>query len=121
MAMVFVTHDLGVAAEIADRVAVMYAGRIVEEGSVASVLMKPLHPYTMGLLACSIENAAPGDDIEAIRGAPPDLRALPPGCAFAPRCRFAIAACQEPPPEWRPQPGRMARCVRAEELVPRGI
>jgi peptide/nickel transport system ATP-binding protein len=121
MAMIFVTHDLGVAAEIADRVAVMYAGRIVEEGSVASVLMKPLHPYTMGLLACSIENAAPGDDIEAIPGAPPDLRALPPGCAFAPRCRFAISACQDPPPEWRPEPGRMARCVRAEELVSRSI
>jgi peptide/nickel transport system ATP-binding protein len=117
MAMIFVTHDLGVAAEIADRVAVMYAGRIVEEGSVAAVLNTPLHPYTMGLLACSVENAEPGDEIEAIPGAPPDMRALPPGCAFAPRCRYAIGACAAPPPEWRPEPGRMARCLRAEELA----
>jgi peptide/nickel transport system ATP-binding protein len=118
MAVIFVTHDLGVAAEIADRVAVMYAGRIVEEGPVAAVLLKPLHPYTMGLLASSVENVQPGQDIETIPGAPPDLRALPPGCAFAPRCRHAIAPCTATvPPEWRPEPGRMARCLRAEELA----
>ncbi len=121
MAVIFVTHDLGVAAEIADRVAVMYAGRIVEEGPVAAVLQRPLHPYTMGLLASSVENVAPGEDIETIAGAPPDLRALPPGCAFAPRCRYAIGACgAATPPEWRPAPDRMARCLRAEELAAAG-
>ena len=94
MAVIFVTHDLGVAAEIADRVAVMYAGRIVEEGTVADVLARPLHPYTMGLLASSVEHATPGEEIAAIPGAPPDLRDLPQGCAFAPRCGFAAPACQ---------------------------
>ena len=114
MAIVFVTHDLGVAAEIADRVAVMYAGRIVEEGPVAEVLTDPRHPYTQGLLASSVEHAAPGQEIAAIRGAPPDLRALPPGCSFAPRCPKVAAACLDgTPPARYPAPGRMARCLQA--------
>ncbi len=118
MAIMFVTHDIGVATEIADRVAVMYAGRIVEEGGVADVLARPLHPYTMGLLASSVENAQPGEAIAAIAGAPPDLRALPPGCAFAPRCGYAIEACtQAVPPAFRPGAGRMALCLRAEDLA----
>ncbi len=118
MAIVFVTHDIGVAAEIADRVAVMYAGRIVEEGEVAEVLARPLHPYTMGLLASSVEQAEPGADIPAIPGAPPDLRALPQGCPFAPRCPYVMPACTAAlPPPCRPAPGRMALCIRADELL----
>ncbi len=117
MAIVLVTHDLGVATEIADRVAVMYAGRIVEEGPVAAVLGQPLHPYTMGLLASRVERAAPGEEIGTIAGAPPDLSALPPGCSFAPRCQYAIAECRRAvPPAWHAAPDHMARCIRADEL-----
>jgi peptide/nickel transport system ATP-binding protein len=112
MGIVFVTHDLGVASEIADRVAVMYAGRIVEEGPVADVLARPLHPYTQGLLASSVEEAVPGQEVAAIEGAPPDLRALPPGCSFAPRCPFAAAPCRAAvPPPLHPAAGRMVRCI----------
>lgn len=119
MAIVFVTHDLGVAAEIADRVAVMYAGRIVEEGPVIEVLTDPIHPYTQGLLASSVERATPGEEIAAIRGAPPDLGALPPGCSFAPRCPKAGAACLDgTPPVRHPVPGRMARCVLGQSDAP---
>jgi peptide/nickel transport system ATP-binding protein len=93
MGLIFVTHDLGVAAQIADRVAVMYAGRIVEEGEVRDVLLNPRHPYTIGMLASTVHGQSRGKDIEAIGGSPPDLRALPPGCSFAPRCKFAAAEC----------------------------
>ncbi len=118
MAIIFVTHDLGVASEIADRVAVMYAGRIVEEGSVSDVLTRPLHPYTMGLLASSVENVAAGAEIAAIPGAPPDLRNLPPGCAFAARCPYAVEACTlAPPPALTPAPGHRVLCLRADELA----
>ena len=93
MGLIFVTHDLSVAAQIADRVAVMYAGRIVEEGSVHDVLMNPRHPYTIGMLASTVHGQPRGKDIETIPGGPPDLRFLAPGCSFAPRCKFAAAAC----------------------------
>ena len=93
MGLIFVTHDLSVAAQIADRIAVMYAGRIIEEGSARDVLMNPCHPYTIGMLASTVHGQARGQDIEAIPGSPPDLRALPEGCAFAPRCKFAAPEC----------------------------
>jgi peptide/nickel transport system ATP-binding protein len=126
MGVIFVTHDLGVAAEIADRVAVMYAGRIVETGTVKEVLGNPKHPYTQGMLSSTVHGDMRGKDIEAIPGSPPDLRAMPPGCAFAPRCRYAEPACTaELPPEVLFDAGRMARCikvapdsVRRKELVP---
>ena len=119
MALMFVTHDLGVAAQIADRVAVMYAGRIVEEGSARDVLLNPRHPYTMGMLASTRNGRVRGRDIEAIPGSPPDMRALPPGCSFAPRCRFATAACTES----TPMPvaigaGHHVSCLRVAELSP---
>ena len=115
MATIFVTHDLGVASEIADRIAVMYAGRIVEQGRVEDVLANPLHPYTQGLLASTVHGQRRDADIGAIPGSPPDLRRLPSGCAFAPRCPRASQACRAGVPEPRhPAPGRMARCV----LVP---
>ena len=119
MGTIFVTHDLGVASEIADRIAVMYAGRIVEEGPVADVLANPLHPYTKGLLASTVHGQARDRDIDAIPGSPPDLRLLPTGCAFAPRCALAEPRCRAAiPGERRPVPNRMARCVRVEEAVP---
>ena len=118
MGTIFVTHDLGVAAEIADRVAVMYAGRIVEEGPVADVLRAPAHPYTAGLLASTVHDQAPDEDIAAIPGSPPDLRRLPPGCSFAPRCQLAMAACRtEVPPPVHPVAGRMARCLRVADVL----
>ena len=119
MGTIFVTHDLGVAAEIADRVAVMYAGRVIEEGPVADVLRAPAHPYTAGLLASTVHNQAPDQDIAAIPGSPPDLRRLPPGCSFAPRCSLATEACRQafPDPVY-PVPGRMARCLRVADVLP---
>src|SRR5437588_1347646 len=78
MGVIFVTHDLGVAAQIADKVAVMYAGRIVEYGDVRDVLMRPRHPYTLGMLASTVHGQARDKDIEAIPGSPPDMRRLPP-------------------------------------------
>jgi len=112
MGMIFVTHDLGVAAEIADTVAVMYAGRIVESGPVARVLTTPAHPYTAGLLASTVYGQPRERDIDAIPGSPPDLRRLPPGCSFAPRCPRRTADCRWTVPEPRfPEAGHMAACL----------
>jgi peptide/nickel transport system ATP-binding protein len=117
MGTIFVTHDLGVASEIADRIAVMYAGRIVEEGPVGDVLADPKHPYTQGLLASTVHGQPRDRDMEAIPGSPPDLRRMPGGCPFHPRCRFAVAACRTVAPEARsPGPERMVRCLRAGEI-----
>jgi peptide/nickel transport system ATP-binding protein len=111
MGMIFVTHDLGFAAEIADRVAVMYAGRVVESGPVARVLQAPAHPYTAGLLASTVHGQPRERDIDAIAGSPPDLRRLPPGCSFAPRCPRRIADCRRAVPEPRfPEPDHMTAC-----------
>ncbi len=118
MGMIFVTHDLGVAAEIADTVAVMYAGRIVEIGPVAEVLRDPLHPYTAGLLASTVHGQRKDQDIDAIPGSPPDMRRLSPGCSFAPRCARQSAACRTTVPEPRsPRPGRMAACLNLTDPV----
>jgi peptide/nickel transport system ATP-binding protein len=112
MGMIFVTHDLGVAAEIADTVSVMYAGRIVESGPAAQVLTTPAHPYTAGLLASTVHGQPRERDIDAIPGSPPDLRRLPPGCSFAPRCPRRTADCRWTVPEPRfPEAGHMAACL----------
>ena len=99
LSIIFVTHDIGVAVEIGERIAVMYAGRIVESGAVADVLRHPRHPYTRGLLASRVERARKGDRLQTIPGAPPDLAALPPGCAFAPRCAQAVDQCRQQKPQ----------------------
>jgi peptide/nickel transport system ATP-binding protein len=118
MGMIFVTHDLGVASEIADTIAVMYAGRIVETGPVAEVLSHPLHPYTAGLLASTVHGQRRDQDIDAIRGSPPDMRHLPPGCSFAPRCARRVAACLTVVPEPRfPSRDRMAACVAVPNSI----
>jgi len=93
MAVVFVTHDIGAAVEVADRMAVMYAGRIVEENSTAALLHAPRHPYTAGLLASTVATEHRGQPLSTIAGAPPDLSALPAGCAYASRCPSAHADC----------------------------
>lgn len=94
LSVIFVTHDIGVAAEVADRIAVMYAGRIVEEGPAAEIIRNPKHPYTKGLLGARVELAHGRDRLITIPGAPPDLTAMPPGCAFAPRCPQATDICR---------------------------
>jgi peptide/nickel transport system ATP-binding protein len=114
MAVIFVTHDVGVVAEVADRVAVMYAGRLVELGPVAEVVKRPRHPYTQGLLASTIHGSMRGSRIEAIPGSPPDLANLPAGCSFAPRCRHAQPECGTAvPAPVDLGAGHVARCVLA--------
>ena len=95
LAIVFITHDFGVVAQLCDRVAVMYAGRIVEEGPTQAVLETPAHPYTRRLIACVPELGEGKRVLHAIPGLPPAVDALPPGCAFAPRCDKAAEACRE--------------------------
>jgi oligopeptide/dipeptide ABC transporter ATP-binding protein len=110
LALLLITHDLGVVAGHADRVAVMYAGRIVEEGAMREVFRSPKHPYTRGLLA-SIPGGAPGQRLRAIEGTVPNLARLPPGCAFEPRCPDRFDLCPTaPPPAFEVGPGRSARC-----------
>ncbi|MFN4277973.1 MAG: ABC transporter ATP-binding protein [Ferrovibrio sp.] len=113
LSVILVTHDIGVAVEVADRVAVMYAGRIVETGLVRDVIRNPSHPYTQGLLASRAHGAMAAARLEAIPGAPPDLADLPPGCAFAPRCRHSEASCLTSQPLAKTvAAGHLVRCVR---------
>ena len=124
MATVLITHDLGVVAQMADRVAVMYAGQIREEGSVDDVLLRPAHPYTVGLKeAMPKESGGSAQRLVPIPGSPPDLFAPPPGCAFSPRCSRAMALChEEPPPEIAVGPGRTTSCwLYTEEARSLGI
>jgi peptide/nickel transport system ATP-binding protein len=117
LSLLFITHDLGVVAQIADRVAVMYAGRIVEEGPASEVLRRPRHPYTEGLLRAAPRLAR--EKLVPIPGTVPALDALPPGCAFAPRCPQHIVACDSAVPELvRIRGGsedHRARCILADE------
>ncbi|THV28022.1 ABC transporter ATP-binding protein [Glycomyces paridis] len=92
--MVFITHDLGLAAELADRVATMYAGSIIETGSARDIFYTPKHPYTAGLINAVMPVKGDRPALESIPGFPPSLKAMPSGCAFHPRCEFATAACQ---------------------------
>ena len=113
MGVIFVTHDLGVAGEIADRVAVMYAGRVVEEAPIGPFMAGPLHPYAQGLLGATVHPGMRGKRLTTIPGAPPSLEKEPTTCSFAPRCTLAEEACLARVPEARPAgPGRTARCVR---------
>jgi oligopeptide/dipeptide ABC transporter ATP-binding protein len=117
MSVVFVTHDLAVAAEIADDIAVMYAGRFVETGPVREIIRNPQHPYTRGLLEANVQ---PGQTSrpQAIAGSPPNLARLPQGCSFAPRCDLANERCWEAMPELQAiRPRHQVRCVRAETVL----
>ncbi len=109
-ALIWVTHDLTVVAGLADRIAVMYAGRIVEQGPVDAVLDSPIHPYTQGLLGSVPSRGVRGQPLRQIPGSTPSLARLPEGCAFRPRCGFETAACCEAPAETIYAGGRSARC-----------
>jgi oligopeptide/dipeptide ABC transporter ATP-binding protein len=109
MSMIFITHDLGIVAKLAHRVAVMYAGEVVESGQVSQIFEAPRHPYTQALLA-SIQPVPRGSRLFAIPGTPPPLTKLPPGCGFAPRCKHAVEACHITVPV-RTEGGRMWRCI----------
>ena len=115
LAMLFVSHDLAVVSRVSDRVAVMYAGRIVETGAVRQLFERPAHPYTRGLLG-SIPTLKTNrsEPLRAIEGAVPSPGALPPGCSFAPRCPLCIPACKAAMPALiEVAPGHRARCIRA--------
>jgi peptide/nickel transport system ATP-binding protein len=121
MAVLLITHAMGVVAETAQRVVVMYAGKVVEEAPVGALFARPLHPYTQGLIR-SIPRldlaATEHRRLEAIPGTVPSLLHPPPGCRFAARCRHAIAACTQAEPALREiAPGHKAACIRAEEIA----
>jgi peptide/nickel transport system ATP-binding protein len=115
MAMLLITHDLGVVAEMARRVLVMYAGRLVERGDAASLLQRPAHPYTAGLTGSVLRlGAGRRAPLGGIPGSVPDLLALPAGCAFHPRCGIADEACARAAPPLAPvEPGRFCACYKA--------
>jgi oligopeptide/dipeptide ABC transporter ATP-binding protein len=115
MAMIFVSHDLGLVAELAHRICVLYAGQVVEEGTAAEVLAAPRHPYTRALLDCipSLEGEPP----RGIPGLMPNPLAPPPHCRFADRCPLVVPACRAGPvPLFDVAPGRRSRCLRWEEV-----
>jgi oligopeptide/dipeptide ABC transporter ATP-binding protein len=111
MAMLLITHNLAIVGQIADRVAVMYAGQIVETASAAALLQRPLHPYTQALIASAPKLDGSAERLTAIAGTVPDLSAMPPGCRFEPRCVKAQADCARSVPELvEVEPGRWVRC-----------
>src|SRR5437763_1555790 len=116
MSVIFVTHDIGVAIEICDRVAVMYAGEIDEQGTLRQVVRTPIHPYARGLLASSVHGAERGARLETIPGTPPALDQAPTHCSFAPRCGFAQPRCAERSPPNVVIGDRLTRCFLAEGM-----
>jgi peptide/nickel transport system ATP-binding protein len=118
MAVLFVTHDLGVVAQTCDRVAVMYAGRIAETADTAQLFARPSHPYTQALLGALPVMRNKYERLEPIGGAPPDLSTPPSGCRFHPRCRLAVEQCaRELPPLLPVEPGHRSACIRMGELT----
>jgi oligopeptide/dipeptide ABC transporter ATP-binding protein len=121
MAMILISHDLGVVADVAERAAIMYAGRIVEIGGIREVYDHPAHPYTKGLLDSIPSAATMGERLRPIVGTPPNLLALPSGCSFHPRCPYATEATRTTDPTLR-RPlgwgkGHLAACLRSEEVL----
>ena len=118
-AMIFISHDLTIAAELADRMITMYAGRIVERATVNDMFYRPRHPYSVGLLKAVPRVSGALGAVESIPGAPPDLARLPTGCSYAPRCPFAIDACRvaEPPLVAVDTPDHDAACIRWQEVA----
>jgi oligopeptide/dipeptide ABC transporter ATP-binding protein len=118
LALIFVTHDLGIVAKLCDRVAVMYAGRIVETGRTRDIFNRPRHPYTIGLLSCLPSLRRGREPLAVIEGQPPDLAHVPPGCGFAPRCALARPECERTrPPLEEAGEGHRVACLRAEETA----
>ena len=117
-ALMLITHDLGVVAETADRIAVMYAGQIVEEGPAKEVLRAPASPYALDLIASIPSYERRGKGLTTIQGAVPSPANFPSGCRFHPRCQFAVTACAASVPELTPRTGdRSVRCFRADEIA----
>jgi len=111
MAIILITHDMAAVAEISDRIIVMYAGELVETGSVDDIFYRPQHPYTRGLLASVPRlDRVSDDELQAIPGTPPNLLELPAGCRFRDRCSQAMEECLQRPPLWVGDDGRMSRC-----------
>jgi oligopeptide/dipeptide ABC transporter ATP-binding protein len=111
LALIFITHNLGIVAKMCDQLAVMYAGKVVEQGPVSQIFSTPAHPYTKALLGSIPRMTDNRDHLTAIEGQPPDLASLPPGCSFAARCPMAFGRCRdEAPPEFAVGEGRTARC-----------
>jgi oligopeptide transport system ATP-binding protein len=121
MGLVLITHDMGVVADVADRISVMYAGRVVEEAPVHDIYANPAHPYTKALLESIPRLDRKGQDLSVIRGLPPSLLNIPTGCAFNPRCRYRQDVCKvDPsPPEYQVDPGRHSRCHFWKEVLGR--
>lgn len=119
MGLILITHDLGVVANVADRIAVMYSGRMVETADVRDLYARPAHPYTKGLLDSIPRLDMKGQTLLAIGGLPPNLLAIPSGCPFHPRCRYAIDICKEgsPPPLEQVGKDRFAACYRSREVL----
>ncbi len=118
MGLILITHDLGVVADVADRIAVMYAGRLVETADILPLYAKPAHPYTKGLLDSIPRLDQKGQTLAAIGGLPPNLLRIPAGCAFNPRCPIAQDICRREVPELREvAPGRFSACHFAEEVL----
>jgi oligopeptide/dipeptide ABC transporter ATP-binding protein len=121
MAIIFVTHDLGVVANICDRVTVMYAGQVVEEGDVDGIFMTPHHPYSAGLLASMPQSVQRGQRLRVIPGMVPRPERMPAGCHFHPRCEHATLLCEATEPALVVEAGgRSVRCIRRSELVLEG-
>jgi peptide/nickel transport system ATP-binding protein len=115
---IFISHDLALAAEMADRVATMYAGEVVEIGAVEDIFYRPLHPYTLGLLRSVPKLSHGQDELISIPGNPPDLINPPPGCKFHPRCQFASDHCRkETPPFEQHAPGHSAACWHMDRVI----
>jgi peptide/nickel transport system ATP-binding protein len=122
MSVIFVTHDIGAAVEVSDKLAVMYAGKFIETGSVRDIIRDARHPYTRGLLAANLHDAARGQKLEAIPGSPPKLDAIPTTCSFAPRCTHAVPRCHaELPPLVALGENRHVRCILAENAAIAGV
>ncbi|GLY00924.1 MULTISPECIES: ABC transporter ATP-binding protein [Actinoplanes] len=119
MGLILITHDMGVVADVADRISVMYAGKVVEEAGVYDIYSRPAHPYTRALLESIPRLDMKGQQLNVIQGLPPALTSIPQGCAFNPRCRFAKDPCrQDPaPPAYAVAPQRTARCHFFREVL----
>ncbi|WP_433828409.1 ABC transporter ATP-binding protein [Actinoplanes sp. CA-015351] len=119
MGLILITHDMGVVADVADRISVMYAGKVVEEAPVYDIYARPAHPYTRALLESIPRLDMKGQQLNVIRGLPPALTDVPRGCAFNPRCRYAKDACRQdpPPPAYSVAPHRTARCHFFREVL----
>jgi oligopeptide/dipeptide ABC transporter ATP-binding protein len=118
MGLILITHDLGVVADVSDAITVMYAGSVVEQAPIHELYGQPLHPYTKGLLESIPRLDQKGHELYAIKGLPPNLTRIPPGCSFAPRCRYAEEICRtgDPPPLREVAAGRWSACHFSEEL-----